>query len=365
MNGLCSKRLAVLCLAMCAVTNIANADTAGYDEIGQALKVSIGSPGTIEYRYVAREAAGTVEGLVSRRGDQFYGASVSKSNGGGISMPSECAWDGTTAYLRVGMGLFSQKKEREFAKSGYPTPESAIHHDLKMAYQLNGSGDASYQYKRTVDGGKNVVIAEFDFKERPKALLRIWHRLDRGCLPERILLSIGDVPVTDISVLDYVPLRSVEGETFLPAIVEVWTQLEAPGSERKLLRRFEIDKDSILVDEKVTRTYRLEPWPNEVVSNMDAGTARAPKDPQWIPDERVGFPFKEFTQAVIARQQKTNAVQDSDLSTTIAEKVRAQSDAAPAPDSFARWTLALMTAAFMIAGLALFLRGRMARTARR
>lgn len=327
-----------------------------YEELRRTVKASMNAPAVIEYKFDVIRQGSPKKCLYSRSHEKFYFGGYAATEHG-AQMPFESAWDGVDADLRVAVGMMSTKRDRAFAGAGETSPE-LIYFYVRECYDLRIAPPiAQYQFIRVRDGGTNLVIAEFDCLlngiGKRGGKVEIYHRLDKGCLPERLIGydSNGQVD-NDIRVLEYFDVSSSEGLCHVPGNVERYLSHGGKHGELTLNARVKVDRASILTDDKVTRTYRLEPWPNEFVTDMNTGKDTAPKDPNWIPDDRVGFAFKPFVDRLIAagkyRKKSALAAGNEGVQTLGRQIVEGSVNASVDPVS--KWTVPLIAGGALLAG---------------
>lgn len=317
----------VLSLVLAAGTDLHAADTQSQqllDTVRRAYSQSRKAVANVEYTYEFTLNEMKREARYARNGEKFYHASVGHLPGNGLSMPNEVAWDGQIASRRAATNILSYKRDPEFAKPACPTPEDEIADRVDQALGLV----AQPRLKLVFVSARETTLRdlrgiELTFRWDPKGyVMKVFHAEALGYWPVYLVNTRPNGSVEfEIPEIRYKSAVVDGNEVFYPVYV---VSAGEPGTDRTALTTFEIDEATLRFGQALPpERFRIEPWPCDLVGDMDRLTTRSPVDAGWLPPPgKAGFPWDLMIEAIGRTPQAAAAA--------TAEE-RSPAGAAPAP----------------------------------
>jgi hypothetical protein len=232
----------------------------------------------------------------ARQGDCLHHASIDLLPTGARSFPREMAYDGQVIMRRPNPAYMYRSRDVTKATPSCPTPESAINDYLEQALGYVPRDDQQYE----------VVSAEIvEFLGDECVELSFAAKWLGGRLVSRHTKSKGYAPVS-VELFDHTGKRvyhlrdaryaelAIDGNIlYYPTHFATESWIEGATAANVLV--YDVEPSTLKVNELIPRSrFRLDPWPNEHVYDLETGASERTKDPTWSPIGKVGFPYDVF-----------------------------------------------------------------------
>jgi hypothetical protein len=319
--ALLSALLLMVCPSLAAADPTAE-ELALLARVRVLLGASLDAITSVECEYDYRLNLGTRRCVYLRDAEAYYHASMVRNDKGKYGIPYEVAWDGQRAYQRARYNFLSHNSDREQAKRACPTPEAfvcnagvmsavGLRDDPGFRSTFAGAGEVAYQ-------GHPCIELRFRADWWEGGTYSVRFARDLGYWPVYKKLTYADGSVSDETWdVEYERVESDGNVLFYPIKA---TARHSPSEPT--IRRAEaegktavsndltltVDASTLRINKPIApERFVLTAWPSEEVYDWDTGRTELPKDPDWSPVGKVGYPWdiaSEIMEEIIAKDRQ-------------------------------------------------------------